>query len=167
MSTGPSTVSSRVGPDLRSSALILVAMAGLTIFFYWTRADTIGVTGPGRDWVAMTRRPLTMFQHGMAGLLLLGLAPLAAARFLCGRSPSSLGLGRGNFRRGMVWLGIGIPVAVLAGYLSAGQPETRSVYPLDPNLAVSAGGFVRHAGCQLLYYIGWEVLFRGLSLIHI
>lgn len=164
MSTGPSTGSSEAGSDLRSSAVILVAMAVLTVFFYWTRVDTIGVTTQGRDWMAMTRQPLTMFQHNLAGAFLLGMVPLAAARFLCGRSPAELGLGRGNIRRGFMWLGMGIPLAILVGKLSAGQPEFRSVYPLDPDLTAEPGVFARHAAFQLLYYFGWEVLFRGVLL---
>jgi membrane protease YdiL (CAAX protease family) len=164
MSTGRSIASSTPGSDARTAGLILVATLALTFFSYWTRADILGVTNSGGDWQAMTGRPLSVLKHNLAGGLILGLVPLVLGRYLCRMRYLEFGLGLGNIRRGLVWLAIGIPVAVLAGKLSSGQIEMRAVYPLDPQLTSSASDFARHAGLQLLYYCGWEVLFRGVLL---
>ena len=151
-------------PDTRPAWVILVAMIALTQFYYWTRADTIGVTAAGRGWVEMTQQPLSMLQHNLAAGLILGLLPLLCARKLCGMGLRDLGLGIGRPTRGLVWLAIGIPVAILAAKLSSAQPEMRAVYPLDPGLTTSAGPFARHAGLQFVYYSAWEILFRGILL---
>ena len=150
--------------DTRPAWVILVAMIALTQFYYWTRADTIGVTAVGRGWVEMTRQPVSMLQYHLAAGLILGALPLLCARKLCGLGLKDLGLGLGRPVKGLVWLAIGIPVAVLAAKLSSVQPEMRAVYPLDPGLTAATGPFARHAGLQFIYYSGWEILFRGILL---
>jgi len=144
--------------------LILVAVFVLTIFYYWTRTDTLGVSVHGRDWTAMTQRTVTVLRHNLAAGLLLGLVPLLFGRFMCGLDWQGLGLGKGNVRRGLAWLALGIPLALLAGKLSSGQAEMRAVYPLDPQLTLSTSDFARHAGFQFIYICGWEILFRGVLL---
>jgi membrane protease YdiL (CAAX protease family) len=141
-----------------------VTVLVLTLFYYWTRVDTIGVTGPGRQWFAMTGGTLSPGRHNLVSAILLGLVPLAWARLATRASWKELGLGVGNPRRGLLWLGIGLPVAVLAGWVSSGNPEVRAVYPLDPGLTLEPGRFAIHALIQLGYYAAWEVLFRGVLL---
>ena len=150
--------------DSRPAWLILVAMMALTQFYYWTRADIIGVSTVSRGWSAMTMEPVSLLGHNLAAGLLLGVVPLLCARGLCLMKFRDLGLGLGRPRRGMIWLAVGIPVAVLAAKLASLQPEMRAVYPLNPGLTAEAGPFLRHAGAQLIYYGAWEILFRGILL---
>ena len=58
-------------------------------------------------------------------------------------------------------MGVGVPIAILAGWVSAGKPEMRAVYPLNPGLVSGQVSFLTHALTQLLYYSAWEILFRG------
>ena len=164
MSTASSIAIRKAAPDTRAAWVILVAMMALVQFFYWTRADTIGVTAPGRSWVEMTRQPVSMVTYNLSAGLILGLLPLLCARRFCGLGGRDLGLGLGRPRIGMVWLAIGIPIAVVAAKFSSLQPEMRAVYPLDPGLTSDRGSFLQHAGLQLIYYGGWEILFRGILL---
>ncbi|MEN8005927.1 MAG: CPBP family intramembrane glutamic endopeptidase [Candidatus Krumholzibacteriota bacterium] len=164
MPTEPSIVVKSPERDARCAWVILVAMIALTQFYYWTRADTIGVTTVGRDWMEMTRQPLSLVQHNLAAGLILGVLPLLCARKLCGLGLRDFGLGFGRPKRGLVWLAVGIPVAILAAKLSSLQPEMRAVYPLDPHLTAAPGPFARHAGLQFIYYSAWEILFRGILL---
>jgi membrane protease YdiL (CAAX protease family) len=164
MSTGRFTVSVIRSPETRPAWVILVAMIALTQFYYWTRVDSIGVTVAGRGWMAMTGPPVSMLRHNLAAGLILGLIPLLCARGLCGKSFRDLGLGVGRPGRGLVWLAIGIPVAILVAKLSSGMAEFRAVYPLDPTLTTEAGPYARHAGLQMVYYAAWEILFRGILL---
>jgi membrane protease YdiL (CAAX protease family) len=80
------------------------------------------------------------------------------------RTPTDLGLGLGNVRRGSLWLALGIPLAILAGRIASASPAMRAVYPLDPGLAPQASRFLPHACKAFLYYGAWEVLFRGVLL---
>ena len=51
----------------------------------------------------------------VASAVVLGLLPLLAARFGLGMTPSEMGLRTGRWRRGLFWLAVGLPLAVLAG----------------------------------------------------
>jgi len=164
MSIDQFTAFRKAPPDTRPAWLILVAMIALTQFYYWTRADTIGVTAVGRGWTEMTSQPVSMLGHNLAAGLILGLIPLLCARGLCGMGFRDLGLGIGRPGRGLVWLAVGIPLAILASKFSSAQPEIQAVYPLDPGLTAETGPLVRHAGLQLIYYGAWEILFRGILL---
>jgi membrane protease YdiL (CAAX protease family) len=100
--------------------------------------------------------------HFAAAALLLGILPVAAARVLTGLSLKELGLGLGNVRAGLLLLGAGAPLAILAGAIAAASPAMRAVYPLFP--AAARQGFVTYAVVQFLYFGAWEVLFRGVLL---
>ena len=164
MSTVRSIASKEAEHDSRPAWIILVAMIALTQFYYWTRADIIGVTTAGRTWVEMTRQPISMLGHNLAAGLILGLIPLLCARGLCGMGFRDLGLGFGRPKMGLVWLAVGIPVAILVSKLTSSQPEFRAVYPLDAGLTSQAGPFARHGALQFIYYSAWELLFRGILL---
>ncbi len=142
----------------------MVAVVALTLFYYLARADTIGVTSLGRSWFPMTAAPLGHLSHNLSAGLLLGLVPVLCARFFCGQSWRGLGLGFGKWKLGLIWLAIGIPVAILAASFSANQPAMCAVYPLNPTLSAAPGPFLTHAVTQFAYYGAWEVLFRGVLL---
>ena len=152
----------RIGRDWRATAIVLTGCAALTIFYYFARADTIGVAGLGRSWSPMTAHRLPILAHLVIACLLLGVGPAIAARRLTGLSWSELGLGLGNWRGGLLLVVVGIPLAILAGRIGAGSPAMRAVYPLAPEAARQ--GFVIYALLEFLYYGSWEVLFRGVLL---
>jgi membrane protease YdiL (CAAX protease family) len=146
----------------RSGAVVLVACAALTAFYYFARADTIGVIGSGRTWTPMTGHPWPVTLHLAIAALLLGLLPALAARKLTGLSWAGLGLGPGRWRQGLLLLAAAAPFAILAGRIGAASPAMRAVYPLDPSFA--RGSFAAYAILQFFYFGAWEVLFRGVLL---
>ncbi len=157
-------VIARPGPEQIPGALILLAVLVLTPFFYWLRADTIGVSSLTRHWTALTGGELNHVTHNLASAVVLGVLPLLAARFGLGLGLVDMGLARGRWRRGAFWLAVGVPIAILAGWVAAGQPEMRAVYPLNQGLVAGRVSFISHALMQLLYYAAWEILFRGVLL---
>lgn len=153
------------GADPRAAFwLPVIAAAALLGFYYVARTDTIGVFTPGRGWAPMTLLPLPAVWHFLAAALLLGMLPVIAARRLTGLSLVDLGLGCGRVRAGLACLAAGIPLAILAGKISASSAVMRAVYPLDPALSLRAESFVPYAVAQFLYFGSWEVLFRGVLL---
>lgn len=144
--------------------LLLIATVVLFVFYYLARADVVGVYSPERGWLPLTRPSLDATAHFIVSGVLLGVIPVLAARWLTGSSLKELGLGLGRWRLGLVWLAIGIPLAVLAGWISAPSPELRAVYPLDPGLTAEPARFIPHALRQSPYFFAWEVLFRGVIL---
>lgn len=148
----------------RSMVLMLTSVVVLTALYYFARPDTIGVYSLERGWRRVTTDGLTPIEHYLASGVLLAALPLLVARFVCGIRPRDLGLGLGRWREGIIWLVVGIPLAIGAGWFASTQTPMRMVYPLDPTLAPRAGPFAAYALCALLYYAGWEVLFRGVLL---
>ena len=146
----------------RPEILLLVVTLALLVFYYLGRVDTIGVYSESRGWTAMTLPPLSSPLHYLASAAVLGAVPLLFAWRLSGARLSQLGLGLGDWRRGLALLAFGIPLAVLAGWIASREPAMRAVYPLDPELA--RGNFLAYAVLQMLYIGAWEVLFRGVLL---
>lgn len=160
MTTRPLRSSAALGPEW----IVVAAALVLTAFHYWARADTVGVLSHGRGWVSLTRGPLEPALYFTGAVLLLGLIPAALACWWTGLRAAELGLGLGRWREGIVWLAIGIPLAVAAGKIGSLSPEMAAVYPLDPALDGRPERFVPYALLQFLYYGPWEVLFRGVLL---
>ena len=153
-----------VGAARAASWLPVIATVALLGFSYAARVDVIGVFSPARGWAAMTLRPVPPVWHFAVAGLLLGVLPVVAARRLTGLSLADLGLGFGRVRSGLVWLAVGIPLAILAGKISASSAVMRAVYPLDPSVTLQVERFVPYAAAQFLYFGSWEVLFRGVLL---
>jgi len=146
-----------------STALLLLSTAMLLLFYYFVRADTIGVMSVPRGWTPMTRAALPSAWHFVAAGLLLGVVPVVIGRGLAGLRFSDMGLGLGDWRRGLALVVAGAPVAVLAGRIASGSAAMRAVYPLDPGLTLE--GLPAYALEAFLYFAAWEVLFRGVLLL--
>jgi membrane protease YdiL (CAAX protease family) len=144
--------------------LLVTCTACLVAFYYLARADAIGVFTPVRGWTQLTYGPLGPAEHLAAAAVLLAVLPVLAARRLTGLTWREMGLGVGEWREGLRWLLLGIPLAVAAGWLGSRSPAIRAVYPLDPTLTPDLAGFAPYALVQLLYIGAWEVLFRGVLL---
>lgn len=152
-----------MGYQARASILLITATLVLVALYYFGRADTIGVLSRGRAWEVMTPGVRSAQMHYLLSALLLGLVPLVVARFACGIRLRELGLGVGRWREGLVWLAIGVPLAIIAGKIAAGQAAMRAVYPLDPTIG-AGWEFLPYAAAAFLYFGSWEILFRGVLL---
>jgi len=148
----------------RAAPLLTLAALALTLFHYWTRADQLGLRASGQAWSPLSGTPLPAAAHWLAAGLLLGLVPLLGAR-LGGLRPRDVGLGAGRARSGLFWTAVGVPVAIVAGRLAAADPAMRAVYPLDRALAATPESFLPHAALLFVYYVAWELLFRGVLLL--
>lgn len=151
------------GQRARVPILLITATLVLAALYYFGRADTIGVLAGDHQWHAMTPGVRSARLHYVLSALLLGVVPLVVARFACGVSLRDLGLGLGRWREGLVWLTVGVPLAVLAGKIAAGQAAMRAVYPLDPTIG-AGWEFLPYAAAAFLYFGSWEILFRGVLL---
>lgn len=146
----------------RSDLLLIVATLALVIFYYLLRADSVGVFNTGRGWAPLTSAPLPPLFHFVASALILAVIPMCLARWLTARTWIELGLGLGRWKEGLIWLAIGIPIAMVAAKVGASSLEMRAVYPLDPT--VTPRTLIPYIGLEFLYYGSWEALFRGVLL---
>lgn len=142
-----------------------LAIGLIALVWYLGRADSIGVSRAGEPWLFVTGRPFPASTAFLLTFIAFGIGPALAARPILGRRPLSLGLGAGNYQLALKLLALGIPVALLAAYIGTGSPAVTAVYPLGGRLGPDPAAFAVHAGAYLLYYLGFEYLFRGFLLL--
>jgi uncharacterized protein len=144
--------------------LIGIATAALFVFYYFLRADTLGVYSVARGWNMLAAVHVSLPTHYFGAALVLGIIPVVAALLLTGMRPHQLGLGLGDWRAGLACVAAGLPLAVLAGWIASAGAPMRAVYPLDTAVTAELESFAPYAVLQFLYYGSWEVLFRGVLL---
>lgn len=150
-------------------ALALPAAAGLGMLFYtYLTPPLLNEAWLARlPWLGGLPGDLPVYGlRFLASFALLGVWPFAAALAL-GERPASLGLGRPR------WLSPGwlfpllLVVVAAGGLIGAYNRPIYAYYPYSRTLTESSpggiGGFGLHAVLYLaLYYVPWEVLFRGI-----
>lgn len=152
-------------PSSRWPWAYVVATALVAIVWYLGRADVLALQRGHAPWFPVTASALPVNTALISALIAFGLGPFLLARSLLGRNPIALGLGLGDYRFALKALAWGAPAAVVAGYIGSRSPVMASVYPLGGALPPDAAAFAIHAGFYLLYYLGFEYLFRGFLLL--
>lgn len=123
--------------------------------FYWSRlAPRLTLfSGPGES-----AELYTFF----SAFVLLGVLSLVLAMVVFREPPgSSCGLRLGDWRFGLKAVLALAPVMLALSYLSAGRMSFLVEYPLYKGACTSVSAFAGHALAYLVYYVGWEVFFRG------
>jgi membrane protease YdiL (CAAX protease family) len=78
-------------------------------------------------------------------------------------SLSAIGLGPGDLGRGLPIVAVGVPVAILAGWIGSRDPALREFYPFSKEALHSVRRFAAYELAYiLLYYTAWEFLYRGI-----
>ncbi len=78
--------------------------------------------------------------------------------------PSDYGLNFKNFSSGLKLILIFMPIIFILIWISSYQKDFQVEYPMTKSIIGSLKGFIIVESIYLLYYIGWEFLFRGLVL---
>lgn len=143
--------------------LVLAAVLPI-VYWYFGRADAIGVLAQTGSWLRVSGPVLSGPASFGLAFGLLGVVPALLTPLVFGCAPWHLGLGAGRVREGLAWAAVGVAAGIFVGWSSASSPGLAAVYPLGaPTLA--AGVFAIHAIGYLLYYAGFEYLFRGFLLL--
>jgi uncharacterized protein len=159
-----------VTPDRLAWALAAAFVLPLLNWFFG-RPDQILVIAAGGSGTSVSGSPLAGHLTFVATFVLLGVLPIALSKPILRKTPLALGLGAGQWREGLAWLAIGLPIALLAGWQGARDPSLAAVYPMGlarPTgdvAGVATAAFALHAGFYLLYYIGFEYHYRGFVLL--
>lgn len=150
--------------DLHLMLIMLGTPLLLTLYYYHgTPAAYLSVFNvitepstdlPGRAW-----------QFGIF-FALMGLIPLAYFLFYMKGDLTEIGLGAGDWRHGLKWVGLLVPLVVVPLiWLATDMPEVKSEYPLAKSLFTQPHFFwLYEAMYILLYYVAWEFFFRGFLL---
>jgi len=97
----------------------------------------------------------------LASFAVLGLVPLGLIALVLREPPASYGVAVGDWRFGLKALAATAPVIVGLSALASRSPEFQAQYPLFPGACASPSAFAAHAAAYLVYYVGFEVFFRG------
>jgi membrane protease YdiL (CAAX protease family) len=148
---------------LEASVILLLTPIVLTLWVYQGKRDSFarlfaGFQGP---WPADVYS--TLYEYLAAFLLMFGV-PALLSRLLLKRSVGENGLQLGDVHQGLRMVGVGLPFALLIAYLAAKDPSIRAEYPLAKGAMSQLGLLLLVEACYLLYYLGWEFLFRGFML---
>lgn len=106
----------------------------------------------------------TLFEY-LSFFLLLGLIPALIITLGFKKPLKYYGLQWGDWRAGLRWVAVGIPVLLVLAYFSAQNPAMQLEYPLAKSTLADWGRFwLVEAAYLLFYYTAWEFFFRGVLL---
>jgi len=156
------SLSGLFGGDRKKPTIILLVTPILLVTFkyYGSKQWYFDVL---RDWIVIGSDPemtaaLYVF---FSSFLLFGLIPLLIIRYVFNEPVSSYGLQMGDTSFGWKSVAILGPLFVLSAFPSSTMPDFLSEYPLYPGAGTTTGTFAIHALTYLVFYIGWEIYFRG------
>ena len=148
-------------PHRRSTVILLAATVLMLVWAYFgSPAFCAGFfVRPGDDG----RAAGAIVGFG-ACFLLLGVVPAAIVRLVLGAPLADYGLRVGDAGRTLRITLLLVPVFLAAAFAGSRDPAILAKFPINPRAGESAGMFALHAASYLLFYLGWEFIFRGFLL---
>ena len=124
-------------------------------FFATELASAFGI-GEGEIW----NYAYLCIAQGIMGFVI----PVLILVFVFHRRPGNIGLGLGDVRFGVVVILIYIPIATIGCWFLSGLDSFQTMYPMFKGAADGWGSFIVYELLFLIYWIGWEYLWRGFLL---
>ncbi|RME26048.1 MAG: CPBP family intramembrane metalloprotease [Deltaproteobacteria bacterium] len=158
---------SRVAAGLSADAVIVMLAASVLLVAYQYNGSSAFFRMKFMPYISSGAplRPLypAFYWYGCS-FLLLGLVPYLLMRLVLGFDRRQTGASAGDWRFGLkaaagLYLAF-LPLLVAASFL----PEMRMKYPLYPQATSSVGAFLAYEAAYVVYFIGWEFIFRGFLL---
>lgn len=161
MDNGPLTMRSILGQRDPESAIILLTVPLLLIVWvYFGKQADFGLFFGGFQG----RWPLdfygTIYEYLTAFILML-LAPLLIVKVVFKKSLRAFGFRIGDFRYGMRFAAVAVPVLLLSAYVGSSDPAIQAEYPLAKSMMTKRTLFLVVECFYIVYYISWEFFFRG------
>ena len=149
------------GLDRDVAWVFLVSVTAQTAYWYFARVPPIEKA----MHLDATQTVVPVYVHWAAAFAILGLSALIVGRFALKMTASEMGLGLGDLRLGLrgalvTYLLFAAPV-VLGG---SGMADVGAEYPLSKAAAASWGTLATYVLVYGVYYVGWEIHFRGFIL---
>jgi membrane protease YdiL (CAAX protease family) len=104
-----------------------------------------------------------IYEYSAAFLLMFAI-PLLIVKVAFKGSLRGFGFRMGDARWGFRFVAIALPVSLLAAYVGSLDPAVREEYPLAKSMIGDVSTFLIVEVFYLVYYLGWEFLFRGFML---
>lgn len=100
----------------------------------------------------------------LAAFVLMFAIPALVVRLAWRKPLAAFGFTPGDWRQGLRLVAVLAPVMLLAAWLGSLDPAMQAEYPQARSALVSLPLFLLLEGAYLVYYLGWEFLFRGFML---
>jgi membrane protease YdiL (CAAX protease family) len=148
--------------DNRKPTIILLLTPFLLTTFKYYGSKSFYLKELSSFFVLFGNQELTAeFFAFFSSFFFLGVIPLLIVKFVFKEPLSSFGLQRGEWKFGLKAVAVLAPIMILSTYPSSKMPQFLAEYPLFKGAGASQGDFLAHSGRYLVYYIGWEIFFRG------
>jgi membrane protease YdiL (CAAX protease family) len=149
------------GENFKPTLILLYTPLMLTAWKYYGSVGFYNVK-LSQSFNLFNSRELTAeYFHFGSAFVLLGLLSLLVIKIALKENLSDYGLGIGDWRFGLKAVLLLAPILILSTYPSSKMPDFRAEYPFFKDAGRTATAFITHAFAYTLYYIGWEVFFRG------
>ena len=145
--------------DGREAFLVVGTLLLVVVWLYGgSAAAFVRIAGEGRsEWWRW------IYYHCNA-LLLLAIVPLLVMWRAFRVRPAALGVRLGDVGWGVRATLLGIALLTPVVYLSSFDPAFQREYPLTKLAGANLGSWLRWEAVYLIYYVAWEVYFRGVLL---
>ncbi len=159
--TGPSLAELFRTADRKPTVILLsVTVLGAVYRYFGSKAFFLSHLAswlsPGRDADLFGG----LYTFG-SSFVLFGLVPVLIVKTLFREPLSAYGVALGDWSFGWRVVVFTIPLSLALSFAASRNPEFLVEYPLIRAATGSTTVFAGHAAAYLLFYIGWEVAFRG------
>ncbi len=99
--------------------------------------------------------------HYLSVFVFFFLIPAVIIKFIFHKNLREYGLNFFNLKKGIIFIGIVLPILFVSIWVSSFQSPFQMEYPLAKAIIYNRKLFIVMEFFYLLYYVGWEFLFRG------
>lgn len=148
--------------EMKEESFIILFMVPvvLTVWVYFGKQDNFAGFFPYLEGRWNVDACMTLYEY-LAAFFLMFCMPFLILKKGFGKSLRDYGLRLGDWSFGLKFVAIAGPVVLLAAYVGSGQPDMQAEYPLTKSMMGNPGLFFFIEIFYILYYLGWEFLFRG------
>ncbi len=163
---GPGISSIFKKADIETVSLVVLSTFLLTIWVYYGKQEAFYkffssfVPGKDADFFA------TIYEY-VSAFVLMFVIPLILVRFTSRKGVKDFGMQMGDVRYGLRFVLLAIPVVIFVAYIGSLDQTMQQEYPLAKSVIGHTNKFLIIEFFYLIYYVGWEFLFRGAMLFSV
>jgi membrane protease YdiL (CAAX protease family) len=153
--------------DVKTCFILLIVPVILLAWVYYGKRASFGRLWGRRwaSWDTWRHQDLygTLYEY-MSGFVLMFVVPFVTMALVFQKDPRELGLQLGDTAYGWRVVAIGVPLALLVATIGSAGSAVQAEYPQARSTIRRPLLFLAVEACYLVYYLGWEYLFRGFML---
>jgi len=109
----------------------------------------------------------SVIYHNVSAFVLFFVVGIIFMKFVLKQNLADFGMKKGEWKLGLILVGIATIIIPLLTLTTPLDSDMASTYPMIDFQSQSAGFLVLYFVSYILYYIGWEFLFRGILLLNL